>query len=157
MSVETEGKSLVELLDMLVPAPEPQPIAMTPQTWGWLVLAAVLAAAIVCGVYLYLRRRRSNAYRRAALAELDAAGNDTAKVSKILRRTALAAYPRAQVASLHGQEWIRFLRQSSDNMMISDHMSQLLSEAPYKNTPPSPEIAQMARVWINTHKPYGRL
>ncbi|WP_170325001.1 DUF4381 domain-containing protein [Ruegeria arenilitoris] len=152
MSVDVEGKSLVELLDMLEPAPTPAPIPMTPQTWGWAVLVLLLAAVVVCAVYLYRRHRRSNAYRRTALADLQAAGGDVAKIAEILRRTALAAFPRDQVASLHGPEWITFLKQSADKTSISSSDAQALVDAPYRSSPPNPKVANFARDWIRTHK-----
>ncbi|WP_170330186.1 DUF4381 domain-containing protein [Ruegeria arenilitoris] len=152
MSVDVEGKSLVELLDMLEPAPAPAPISMAPQTLGWAVLALLLVAAIACGVLLYRRHRRLNAYRRSALTDLQAADNDVAKVAEILRRTALAAFPRDQVASLHGRDWITFLSQSADNISISTSEAQALVEAPYRTTPPNPNVTEFARKWIKAHK-----
>ncbi|WP_170514314.1 DUF4381 domain-containing protein [Ruegeria atlantica] len=155
MSVEVDGKSLVELLDMLVPAPVPEPIPMTPQTWGWLALAVVVVAVIVVGLPLFRGHQRSNAYRRAALADLQAANDDPAKVAEILRRTALVAYPRAKVASLHGQEWLNFLQQTAEKMPVSSPASRLLLEGSYRISPSSPELSHMARVWIQSHKPEG--
>ncbi|CUJ94768.1 hypothetical protein RUE5091_01457 [Ruegeria denitrificans] len=152
MSVDVEGKSLVELLDMLVPAPPPEPIPMTPQTWGWLGLAVILFLAIFIEIYLFQRHRQANAYRRAALTDLQVAGDDPAKIAEVLRRTALAAYPRAQVAGLHGEDWIKFLQQTSDKVSISQSASRLLLEAPYRICPPSGEVSHMARAWIKTHK-----
>lgn len=152
MSVDVEGKTLVELLDMLKPAPAPAPIPMTPQTWGWAVLVLLLASAVACAVYLYRRHRRSNAYRRTALAELQAANSDVAKIAEILRRTALAAFPRDQVASLHGSEWLIFLNQSSEKIQISRSDARTLLEAPYRSSPPNSNVAEFARNWIRTHK-----
>ncbi|MEW2916316.1 DUF4381 domain-containing protein [Ruegeria sp. ANG10] len=155
MSIDVEGKSLVELLDMLVPAPVPEPISMTPQTLGWVALAVVLVAAVGVLLLLFRRHQRSNAYRRAALADLQAANDNPAKVAEILRRTALVAYPRAQVAGLQGQEWINFLQQTAEKMPISPSASRLLLEGPYRISPSSQELSHMARVWIQTHKSEG--
>ncbi|WP_170399110.1 DUF4381 domain-containing protein [Ruegeria arenilitoris] len=152
MSVDVEGKSLVELLDMLEPAPTPAPVPMTPQTWGWAVLALLLVAAIACAVHLYRRHRKSNAYRRTALADLQAADSDVARIAEVLRRTALAAFPRDQVAGLHGPEWITFLKQSADKISISSADAQALVDAPYRPSLPNPNVAKFARDWIRTHK-----
>ena len=51
MSVDVEGKSLVDLLDMLEPAPAPDPVSMVPQTWVWVVLAVLVAGLIAFGVH----------------------------------------------------------------------------------------------------------
>lgn len=155
MSVETQGKSLVDLLDMLEPAPPPAPVSMVPQTWGWLVLGCILLG-IVVGVLVYLlHRHRANAYRRAALQELSAAENDPAKISQILRRTALAAYPRAKVASLAGDDWIKFLSEGIGNNRLSEKSILTLRMAPYTDTAPDEHLTQFARHWIKAHKPGG--
>ena len=66
------------------------------------LVAAGLAAAAIA------RRHRRNAYRREALRELEEA--DAADISAILKRTALVAFPREQVASLSGAAWMACAR-----------------------------------------------
>ncbi|WP_420587053.1 DUF4381 domain-containing protein [Ruegeria sp.] len=155
MSVDVEGKSLVELLDMLEPAPVPVPIPMAPQTWGWAVLALLLVATLAIAFYLLRRHRLANAYRHAALADLERAGDDAAQIAEILRRTALAAYPRERVAGLYGQNWINFLKQSSEKLSISESSAKTLLEAPYRGAITDSEVSNLARTWIKTHKPDG--
>ncbi|WP_282151261.1 DUF4381 domain-containing protein [Ruegeria atlantica] len=152
MSVDVEGKSLVDLLDMLEPAPAPEPISMMPQTWGWGVLALILAGLIILCVYAFLRHRQFNAYRREALIELAASDNDAAKIAEILRRTALVAYPRRKVAALHGEEWTNFLNQTSDNVTFTDGAGRQLVEAPYRDVKADPDLEILARNWIKSHK-----
>ena len=106
MTPDYEGLNLIELLDLLEPTPEPDPIAMTPQTPGWIVLGIVLALAALWALRKLVRHRRAGAYRRAALRELDSAGDDAARIADVLRRTALAGFPRAQVAGL-ARRWRR--------------------------------------------------
>ena len=65
-----------------------------------LVAAGFAIAAVV-------RHRQRNAYRREALRELASA--DARDISAILKRAALAAFPREQVASLSGPAWLAFL------------------------------------------------
>ncbi|WP_109311853.1 DUF4381 domain-containing protein [Ruegeria sp. AU67] len=152
MSVDVEGKSLVDLLDMLEPAPVPEPISMIPQTWGWSVLALILAGLIILGVYAFLRHRQFNAYRREALIELAASDHDAAKIAEILRRTALVAYPRRKVAALHGEEWTNFLNQTSDNVTFTDCAGRQLVEAPYRDVKADPDLEILAQNWIKSHK-----
>ncbi len=152
MSTETEGKSLVELLDMLAPAPEPIPISMVPQTWGWIVLAAVFLIGVGSIIYLLARYRSANAYRRLALMELKRAGNDPARAANILRRAALAAFPRNEVAGLHGQEWLNFIQHSAEKIQFPDEAGQSLLQAPYREGKEDPKVAKLARDWITLHK-----
>ncbi len=152
MSAETEGKSLVELLDMLAPAPEPIPISMVPQTWGWTALTAVFLIGVGSIIYLLVRYRRANAYRRLALIELKQAGNDPARAANILRRAALAAFPRNEVASLHGQDWLNFIQHSAEKLQFSDEVGQSLLLAPYREGKEDPKVAKLARDWITLHK-----
>ncbi|WP_170344187.1 DUF4381 domain-containing protein [Ruegeria atlantica] len=154
MSIDTTGKSLVDLLNMLEPAPEPTPISMVPQTWGWLALAVILLGFVGLVCVLFVRRRRANAYRHQALAELANPDITSAKVAEILRRTALVAYPRKQVAGIHGEDWLSFLSQTSDDSTFLSNTGQSLIEAPYKDLPPNRALTQLARHWVKSHKPH---
>ncbi|QFT72969.1 DUF4381 domain-containing protein [Ruegeria sp. THAF33] len=154
MSIDTTGKSLVDLLNMLEPAPEPTPVSMFPQTWGLLALAVILLGLVVLVSVLLVRRRRENAYRRHALAELADPDIASAKVAEILRRTALVAYPRRQVAGIHGDDWLNFLSQTSDENPFLSEAGQTLIDAPYKDLPPNRALTQLARHWVKSHKRY---
>jgi len=160
MSQHLEGKDLVELLDMLEPVPEPAAVSLMPQTPGWIVLGIVVVVAVWWGLRRMRARRRAGAYRRAALAELDRArdragnrtGDDGAYIATLLRRTALAGYPRAQVAGLTGDDWLNFLDQSYDGKGFSGPEGKALLAAPYRRNIPQPGLADLARTWITTHR-----
>ncbi len=155
MSIETQGKSLVDLLDMLEPAPVPPPVAMVPQTWGWAVLGLVLLALSLAIILRALKRHRANAYRRAALAELSEAGDDAATIAAILRRTALVAFPRTKVAGLYGQDWINFLTEHVVKNDLSEKSLGALLTAPYAGSLTDPDLTRFARHWIQSHKAGG--
>ncbi|MEP2715127.1 DUF4381 domain-containing protein [Pseudophaeobacter sp.] len=155
MSQNLDGLNLVELLDLLKPMPEPAPISMVPQTAGWAVLAGVLTLVLIWAGLRVWRGYRANAYRRAALAELDMltqSGQDPAKIAVLLKRTALAAYPRAQVAQLHGASWLEFLDAQLPGAGFSQGAGQILATAPWRATPPDPALTALARDWIRHHK-----
>ncbi|AXT25987.1 DUF4381 domain-containing protein [Ruegeria sp. AD91A] len=152
MSIDTTGKSLVDLLNMLEPTPEPATVSMLPQTWGWLALAVILVGFVVLVSVVFVRRRQANAYRHHALAELANPDITSAKVAEILRRTALVAYPRRQVAGIHGNDWLNFLSQTSDDTIFLSDIGQSLIEAPYKDLPPNRALTQLARHWVKSHK-----
>jgi hypothetical protein len=85
----------------------PPPVSFWPPAPGWWVVGAACLAAGCLAVAAVVRHRRRNAYRREALRELASA--DASDISAILKRAALAAFPREQVASLSGPAWLAFL------------------------------------------------
>ena len=121
-----QGLSLPELMELLNGISMPAPVPMFPQTAGWIILFIwSLGIAILAGCHCY-SKYQSNAYRRAAhkrliqitVAPTVGVSNDLNRgyaIAVLLKQTALAAYPRSQVASLHGTRWADFLRHSSNN------------------------------------------
>ncbi|WP_157018882.1 DUF4381 domain-containing protein [Mesorhizobium xinjiangense] len=153
MNGETQPVTLLDLLDRLVKAPEPPPVSMMPQTWGWVALALIL---LLAGTLIALRIRRrnlANAYRRFAIRELDAARDDPAAIAAILRRTALAAYPRRDVAGLAGEDWLRFLDERVEGTDFLEGPGRLVAEAPYRSAKDDPALYRIARGWIAHHRP----
>ena len=152
MNEEREIVSLVDLIDRLVEVAEPEPISLLPQTWAWVAVAAILLAALAYAVWRGIVRHRHNAYRRAALAELDAAGDDAAGIAEILRRAALAAYPRADVAGLAGEQWLAFLDAHANARRFSEGPGRALASAPYAGPAQVPGLNALAREWVRRHE-----
>ena len=133
-----------------------RPPAMTPQTPGWWVL---LAWALLLGLLAGLRARRrwvANRYRRDALAMLAAVADDdgqgAATIAGIVKRTALAAYPRSEVASLWGPEWARFLVRSSHEDTLVAEGAERLAEASWRTDIRVSEVNATAQQWIRVHR-----
>ncbi|QDL90406.1 DUF4381 domain-containing protein [Paroceanicella profunda] len=152
MNGEDAPTTLIDLLDMLAEPPAPPPVAMTPQTWGWGALLALVLLALAWLAWRTWRHRRANAYRRAALAELAAAGDDPARIAGILRRTALAAWPRTRVASLTGPDWLAFLDATGGTGFV-DGPGAALARAPYRDgQAPVPGLGDLAAGWVRRHR-----
>lgn len=145
-------QNLVDLINTLAEPSEPPPVSMMPETVGWVVLALVLAVALLAGAIAGVKRHRANAYRRAALAELHKTGDDPVAVADVLRRTALAAYPRREVASLTGAAWIKFLR-SKGRLREPRADAQDLACTPYTRSAPHavPGLSAAAADWVRSH------
>jgi hypothetical protein len=143
--------SLVDLLGELVEVPAPAPVSMLPQTAGWLVAGTVLLLVLALVAYRAWRRYRANAYRRDALAALTAAHDDPASIAVVLRRVAVSAYPRREVAGLAGEAWLRFLDAHCEGSRFATDGRALL-EGPYRSMPPAPELTALARGWIRGHR-----
>ncbi|SDI45394.1 DUF4381 domain-containing protein [Aliiruegeria lutimaris] len=154
---ETDGKNLVEMLDMLKPIPEPEPISMIPATSGWIWLGLAVIGLLCFAGYRARRYWNANAYRRAALAELARAGDKPEAIAAILRRAALVAYPRADVASLTGPDWCAFLDKSYGGDGFSGDLGAALTRAPWREVPTDPAVTALARRWLKSHKPARRV
>lgn len=153
MSQHLEGMNLVELLDQLRPMVPPPPVSMVPQTIGWLAVLVVLVGATAWGTYAGWRHWRDNAYRRAALAQLDQVSDDPAAIASLLRRAALSAFPRPTVAALRGKDWLLFLDRSYGGSEFSHGIGQVLTTAPYRVAPQgSPDLTALARQWLRQHR-----
>ena len=100
--------SLQNLHDIVVSSPAP----FWPPASGWILLLGLfimLAAFLLIRAVILYRR---NAYRRVALDELRQAAaspEPLALIASLLKRTALAAYGREEVASLTGETWVSWL------------------------------------------------
>ncbi|WJH41595.1 DUF4381 domain-containing protein [Aliirhizobium terrae] len=144
----------------------PQPISWMPQTWGWATLAALLLLLLLAIAILAVRRFRRNAYRRDAVRQLaklegemtDAArrGDAIRELAELLKRTALAAWPRAQVATLAGAGWAQFLGRSGS---VGQPLATLLDDLEYREDATFASLSEeqmkhtlrAARQWIEEH------
>lgn len=136
-----EKYSLDKLRDIVPPdAPPLWPLA----TEAWLLLAMLASVAFIL-IYQRRQARKREAYRRAGLALLDGVST-VHDVSVVLKRVALAAYPREQVASLYGEDWADFLRQTCHR-----HDYSLVAQAK-PDDPVNAEIIQLAGGWIRHHQ-----
>ncbi|MEM9383081.1 MAG: DUF4381 domain-containing protein [Planctomycetota bacterium] len=99
--------SLARLHDIVAADPAPA----WPPAPGWIFVLAILVAAASATAVALTLRWRANAYRRAATRELERvlAEEDWPRLSEVLKRTALAAFPRERVAGLTGSAWLAFL------------------------------------------------
>ena len=152
MNAPTEVVTLVDLIDRLVEVPPPPPVSMWPQTWGWWVVAALVVLVVTSAVTYLARRYRANAYRRAALAELNAAGDDAVVIAGILRRTALAAFPRREVSHLSGDEWLGFLESTAEGCSFEGQPGSVITTAPYRPGDNAEGLNHLARKWVRKHK-----
>lgn len=136
--------SLSDLRDIALPdAPELWPFA--PGLWIALALLALVIAAVI---YMLRERRKQNAYRRAGLLLLKNA-NTNYEVSVVLKRVALAVFPREEVAALHGDAWATFLNETGP---LKFEAQTFVSSEQSAST----ELKSNAAQWIRSHQTEGR-
>jgi hypothetical protein len=112
----------------------PADINWWPQTLGWQLLMLLVICYLLYRVYLRVDNYISNAYRRAAMIELMACADeaeDYEQISKILRRTALYAFDRKQVAPLIGSDWESWLDLQCKGCDFSGEFKGMLSQLAY--------------------------
>lgn len=159
---ELEKLPISELTRLLDDLQAPEPISYFPVTpiWTWIFgIAAVIAALLLFKAWKRWQRER---YRKLACQELEGTVGVkgpaySMKVSQILKWTALAAYPRRQVASLEGVDWLRFLDSTSGGTDFTEGVGQALSSSQYQRTADLDEAAlgTLATKWIRTHRRGG--
>lgn len=157
--------SLDRLHDILAPPPAP----WWPPAVGWLWLAALMLVLCVVAAWRLLIQWQRNRYRREALAELRAIASvlaaperraaGLAALAELLKRAALSAYPRGEVASLTGADWLAFLARTAPSGSLDAKTGAALEHAAYgiaATTEIDAEQAHAAmlfsRRWLKAHR-----
>ena len=159
---DSDPASLSRLHDIVVPGAVP----WWPPAPGWYALGFIVAATGGHLAWRYHRRRQLRRYRVAALETLQAfpltGDNDlnyAAEVMSLLRRTALAAWPRAEIVPLQGGAWWQFLDAQVDRPAFAAELGPLcerLAYAPGHDESQSTEqlmcLRDAAAYWIEAHR-----
>ena len=156
----SDSASLQNLHDIVVPGP----VAWWPPAPGWYAVIVVAAVALAALLWKYWRHWRCNRYRGEALKELErlrrgAAGGDLSELPGLLKRAALSAWPRRQVAGLVGEDWHRFLDQSANTDRFRSGVGDLLDRLAYASGDGAvlsgeekKTVLDAARMWLRHHR-----
>jgi hypothetical protein len=147
----------------------PDPVSWMPHTLGWYVVFGLILLVAGWWVYGRLRRFRKNRYRRLALAELaviqeelqqpERRAKTLAEIPTLLKRTALSAFPRSDVASLTGEKWLAFLDKTMGGKDFTEGEGQLLPDLAYAPVQRAAQLTDeqidnifhLIRRWIKGH------
>ncbi|MEM7600554.1 MAG: DUF4381 domain-containing protein [Verrucomicrobiota bacterium] len=143
-----DPSSLKNLHDVVSPAE----VSWWPLAPGWYAVGIFTSLVLIWLCWKSWRNWQGNAYRRAALAALDKASGDV-EVVRILRRTALAISPRADVAGKTGDDWTEWIASLLPKVM-PDEVRERLSVGLYRSQYDSTESASLrsyASEWIRNH------
>ena len=157
---ERFGNAALRGMEELILGPSP---SWWPAAPGWWVLAGIVFLLLLRAVLRHLRRWFKDRYRREGLRELrhlqHARANSVgaAACNELLKRVALATYPRPEVASLTGSAWVAWLESSAPNFRFSRDVRQALSFGPYQPYTPDPSLMtstlfKEAAHWISKHR-----
>lgn len=131
----------------------PDAVGVWPPAPGWWIGAALLVCAIAATAWLLLRRRRSLAARALReLRRIEREGADVAALatalSALVRRVALERFGATPVASLTGDRWGLFLRDTAPRSRrrrgFDEATGRALALAPY--APPTISHAALAGI-----------
>jgi hypothetical protein len=150
--------SLDRLHDIVSPPPAP----WWPPAPGWYVVLAVGGLLLVWATVKLVLAWRRDRYRRLALAELAAIRDGDApgflpRLSELLKRTALAAYPREEVAALTGDGWLAFLDRTGATTAFAGGPGRALADGPYAparslDDRQRDDLFAAARAWVRHHR-----
>lgn len=143
----------------------PESVPFTPETIGWYLLAGVLLLAVLWLAWRLLKRWQADAYRREALRELGEIENKSPeRLPELLKRVALVAYPRTQVAELSGDAWLGFLDGTLGTTEFSRGAGRVLPDLAYDPVAASAmsgedtrNLFTLARRWIQKHHAVTRI
>jgi len=149
-------------LAQLHPLREPLPIGWWPPAPGWWLLALLLLVVVLALAWYLLRRYRTRAYRRQALAQLarlrlqyQQHGDELqfmAEANALLKSVALVAYPRREVAASTGTEWLAFLNSAAGQ--DAQFPAGFASGAYFRRSPgiDVDQLQRSAATWIRRHR-----
>ncbi|MCL1048764.1 DUF4381 domain-containing protein [Shewanella abyssi] len=152
----------MNLVTQLVDIPLPESILWWPLEPGWYGIMFVVLLFLVVVIVRKRRRWIANAYRRAALRQLQSMTvQDAAVMNQVMRRTAMLAKLSDDKLSQTGALWYRVLVNSSPrdiftemqvqqleglNYQSAKHISQLLSERDFS------QLNHLCQRWVKEHR-----
>ena len=158
--MNSDPASLQNLNDIVVPAN----VSWWPVASGWYVLAGFALLLLVFFGYRAIQHRKKNRYRRLALQELSDIRQQADMTALqalpiVLKRAALSAWPRGDVAALSGGEWHCFLDRTAATDLFSSGAGTLLDQLAYgggsNRTPDDPDLDRVlaaAEFWLRRHR-----
>jgi len=151
---DVDAASLSRLHDII----ELPHVGWWPPAPGWYVVGVLLLVLLLWSLWRWAAWWRRNAYRREAIKLLKALPVDASglpQLDELLKRVALAAYPRDQVASLSGVAWLEFLDQTTSSKEFIQGTGRVLGEAAYtseKSQVNMHAVMTVAENWIRQHE-----
>lgn len=139
--VPSDSANLNNLQDIVLPTPP----SFWPPAQGLWILVALITMLVITATWMMLRMRQRNAYRRAGLILL-AQASTLYEINVVLKRVALAVFPREQVAHLHGKEWTQFMQSTCLGNQFETF--GLVND----DSPANDAMRNSARTWICHHQ-----
>ncbi len=119
----------------------PESASIWPLAIGWWILLFLILFASSWLIIKAIKRAKQRKHRRMILSKFEVLetklktnpSNATiAEINTLLRQLAITYYPRIEIASLTGSDWLQFLDKSGDTHEFSRGAGRILIEAPYQ-------------------------
>ena len=146
----------------------PESASFWPLALGWWILIAVIIFMAVWAITKVVKRIKQKRQQRRILAKFKAlekklkanpSNTIVAEINTLLRQLAITYYPRTEIASLTGGDWLHFLDKSGGTHDFSRGAGRILIDAPYRHGELQnlnlDEFTPLIRSWIKktiTHK-----
>ncbi|RLA25374.1 MAG: DUF4381 domain-containing protein [Gammaproteobacteria bacterium] len=140
----------------------PEAISWWPPAIGWWVLAVLIPLVLYLSYKLYKHLTRKTALKSAKKYfqilrhdEQMPKREKLVALSSLMRRTAMSLYPRTDVASLTGEDWLNFLDNSIPNRGFNSDTGWLLTDALYSQKADTQYLAplfNLCETWLNVQK-----
>lgn len=149
----------MDLLSQLRDIHYPNAISFWPPAIGWYISCGFFLFCVLLSFILYYWYRKKTQMRRLLLQKISqlkmSAGEKEASIfaelSVLLKRAALYAFPREEVASLYGKAWLEFLdKTSNNNNAFTQGTGKILAAAPYQqqHAYQKEEFFLLIEVWV---------
>ena len=152
----------LDVLSQLNPLREPAAINWWPPAIGWWVIFCLVIILISMLLFTLFKRYKKQSYRRHAIFTLDKlllessdhADYDSfpSKVNALLKTVALKTYDKKEIVTLHGENWLNFLKLAPgcENTQVPNFVLEIYR--PKESSFSRDEIYSFARTWIKMHK-----
>ncbi len=158
--------SLQNLNDIVLPAT----VGWWPLATGWYFLIGLSLIGLALLGFRSMRAWVRDRYRRAALHELQLLEDrinrgeerdaNLRQIPILLKRAALSAYPRSQVAALTGKDWFHFLNTTAKIPSFTEAITITLNNISYStgeisavDSPATTALLHTSRKWLQNHQP----
>lgn len=108
---------------------------------GWWFVLFLIFCAIIFLLYKNLQKRKALAMLKPLAEEISllraqaASAESLAKLSELYKRVTLMYYPKKQVASLSGKQWLDFINKQVPDLQLSEKQTYILSSFAYQKSP----------------------
>lgn len=140
----------------------PDAISNWPPAIGWWILAILIPLCCYLFIKLYQWLTRKTALKSAknyfeALQQNQQLthAQSLTELSHLMRRTVISLYPRAEVASLTGDQWLDFLDKSMINSPFKSESGRLLTQTLYAKNSKKIDLTllfNLCETWLKAQK-----